>query len=106
MEYFIFSLHQKIDHTEEPCEHHRKDVAETRWESKVKGIELMRYQGSALREALIEVKDKTKDLFLKAEAQSLSKEVESCSFSTCMVVWCNILSAIQHVRKLTQSPNI
>ena len=41
--------------------------AETRWESKVKSVEPMRYQGAAVREALIEVRDHTKDPAIKAD---------------------------------------
>ncbi|XP_077052859.1 zinc finger MYM-type protein 1-like [Siphateles boraxobius] len=80
--------------------------AETRWESKVKSVEPMRYQGAAVREALIEVRDHTKDPAIKAEAQSLSEEVGSYRFSFCTVVWYDMLSAIQHASKLMQSPNM
>ncbi|KAI7800882.1 transposase [Triplophysa rosa] len=80
--------------------------AETRWESKVKSVEPMRYQGAAVREASIEVRDNTKDPAIKAEAQSLSEEVGSYRFSICTVVWCDMISAIQHVSKLMQSPNM
>lgn len=80
--------------------------AETRWESKVKSVEPMRYQGAAVREALIEVRDHTKDPAIKAEAQSLSEEVGSYRFSICTVVWYDMLSAIQHASKLMQSPNM
>jgi hypothetical protein len=80
--------------------------AETRWESKIKSVEPMRYQGAAVREALIEVRDHTKDSAIKAEAQSLSEEVGSYRFSTCTVVWYDMLSAIQHVSKLMQSPGM
>ncbi len=80
--------------------------AETRWERKVKSVEPMRYQGAAVREALIEVRDHTKDPAIKAEAQSLSEEVGSYRFSICTVVWYDMLSAIQHASKLMQSPNM
>ena len=80
--------------------------AETRWESKIKSVEPMRYQGAAVREALIEVRDHTKDSAIKAEAQSLSEEVGSYRFSICTVVWYDMLSAIQHVSKLMQSPGM
>lgn len=36
--------------------------AEARWKSKVKTIDPMRYQGTAMREALIEVRDPPKTL--------------------------------------------
>ncbi|XP_023809021.1 zinc finger MYM-type protein 1-like [Oryzias latipes] len=83
-----------------------KSWTETRWESKIKSIEPMRYQGAAVREALIEVRDKTKDPVIKAEAQSLSEEVGSYRFNICTVVWHDILSTIKHVSKLMQSPNM
>ncbi|KAI2661980.1 Zinc finger MYM-type protein 1 [Labeo rohita] len=80
--------------------------AETRWESKVKSVEPMRYHGAAVREALTEVRDNTKDPAIKAEAQSLSEQVGSYRFSICTVVWYDVLSAIQHVSKLMQSSNM
>ncbi|KAK0140221.1 Zinc finger MYM-type protein 1 [Merluccius polli] len=79
---------------------------ETRWESKVKSVEPMRYQGAAVREALIEVRDQTKDPAIKADAQSLSEEVGSYRFSICTVVRYDMLSAIQNVSKVMQSPNM
>ncbi len=60
--------------------------AKTRWESKVKSVKPMRYKGTAVREALIEVRDNTKDPAIKAGAQSLSEEVGSYRFSICTVV--------------------
>lgn len=80
--------------------------AETRWESKVKSIEPMRYQGATVREALTEVRDHTKDPAIKTEAQSLSEEVGSYRFSICTIVWYDVRSAIQHASKLMQSPNM
>lgn len=80
--------------------------AETRWESKIKSVEPIRYQGAAVREALIELRDNTKDPAIKAEAQCLSEEVGSYRFSICTVVWYDMLSTIQHVSKLMQSPNM
>jgi hypothetical protein len=70
---------------------------ETRWESKVKSVEPLRYQGVVVREALIEVRDQTKDPVIKIEAQSLSEELGSYRFSICTVVWYDILSQIQSV---------
>uniref|UniRef100_A0A8C8DNF5 Zinc finger MYM-type protein 1-like n=1 Tax=Oryzias sinensis TaxID=183150 RepID=A0A8C8DNF5_9TELE len=76
---------------------------DTRWESKVKSVEPMRYQSAAVREALLEVRDNTKDPVIKTEAQSLSEEVGSYRFSICTVVWYDILSHIQYVSKMMQS---
>nr|XP_046235720.1 uncharacterized protein LOC124054095 [Scatophagus argus] len=79
---------------------------DTRWESKVKSVEPLRYEATAVREALIEVIDHTKDPIIKVEAQSLSEEVGSYRFSICTVVWYDILSQTHHVSKLMQSPSI
>ena len=79
---------------------------DTRWESKVKSVEPLRYQAAAVREALIEVRDHTKDPIIKVEAQSLSEEVGSYRFSICTVVWYDILSQTHHVSKLMQSPSM
>lgn len=80
--------------------------SDTRWESKVKSVEPLRYQAAAVREALIEVRDHTKDPIIKVEAQSLSEEVGSYHFSICTVVWYDILSQTHHVSKLMQSPSM
>ncbi|XP_071210165.1 uncharacterized protein [Salvelinus alpinus] len=76
------------------------------WESKVKSVEPLRYQAAVVREALIEVRDQTKDPMIKIEAQSLSEEVGSYCFIICTVVWYDIWSQIQHVSKLMQSPSM
>lgn len=77
----------------------------TRWESKVKSAEPLRYQAAAVREALIEVGDHTKDPIIKVETQSLSEEVGSYRFGICTLVW-YILSQTHHVSKLMQSPSM
>lgn len=80
--------------------------SQTRWKSKIKIIGPMRYHGAAVREALIDARDNTKDPAIKAEAQSLSEEVGSYRFNICTVVCYDILSQIQHVSKLMQSPTM
>ena len=67
---------------------------ETRWESNVKGVEPLRYQAAAVREALIEVRHQTKDPVIKIEAQSLSEEVGSYRFTICAVVWYDIFFVV------------
>ncbi|KAM3833954.1 zinc finger MYM-type protein 1-like [Diretmus argenteus] len=80
--------------------------SDTRWESKVKSVEPLRYQAEKVRDALLEVRDQTNDSVTKTEAQSLSEEVGSYRFSICTVVWFDILSKIQLVSKLMQSPKM
>ncbi|XP_070409722.1 zinc finger MYM-type protein 1-like [Nothobranchius furzeri] len=80
--------------------------SDTRWESKIRSIEPFRYKAAAGREALIKVRDTTKEPKTKVEAQSLSEEVGSYRFSICTAVGYDILFQIQHVSKLVQSPNM
>ncbi|KAK7922330.1 hypothetical protein WMY93_009232 [Mugilogobius chulae] len=79
---------------------------DTRWESKIKSVEPMRFKAADVRNALIEIRDGTKDPVIKTEAQSLSEEVGSYRVSICTVVWFDILSKIHHVSKLMQSPSM
>ncbi|XP_076049669.1 uncharacterized protein LOC143030406 [Oratosquilla oratoria] len=80
--------------------------SDTRWESKIKSVEPLRYQAAAVRDALIEVRDPTKDSTIKVEAQSLAEEVGSYCLAICSVVWYDLLCQIQHVSKQMQSPSV
>ncbi|XP_059182372.1 uncharacterized protein LOC131961119 [Centropristis striata] len=83
-----------------------KSWAETRWESRIKSIEAVRYQAGQVREALLEVRETTKDPVVRVEAQSLAEEIGSYRFCICTAIWYDILSKIQHVSKLMQSPSM
>lgn len=75
--------------------------SDTRWESRIKSIQAVRYQAGQVRE---EVKETTADPLVKAEAQSLAQEIYH--FSICTVIWYDILNKIQHVSKLMQSSSM
>ncbi|QQP39921.1 Uncharacterized protein FKW44_013792, partial [Caligus rogercresseyi] len=83
-----------------------KSWAETRWESRIKSIEAVRYQAGQVREALLEVRETTADPVVRVEAQSLAEEIGSYRFCICTVIWYDILSKIQYVSKLMQSPSM
>lgn len=83
-----------------------KTWSETRWESRIDSIQAVRYQAGQVREALLEVRETTADPVVKVEAQSLAEEIGSYRFSICTVIWYDILSKIQHVSKLMQSPSM
>ena len=68
----------------------------------MKSVEPLMCQASEVRDALLEVRDKTNDALTKTEVQSLSEG--SYRFSICSVVWYDILIKIQAVSKLMQSP--
>lgn len=83
-----------------------KSWAETRWESRIKSIEAVRYQARQVREALLEVRETATDPVVRVEAQSLAEEIGSYRFCICTAIWYDILSKIQYVSKLMQSPSM
>ncbi|KAL6486779.1 hypothetical protein MHYP_G00034050 [Metynnis hypsauchen] len=83
-----------------------KAWSETRWESRIKSVQAVRYQAGQVREALLEVRETAADPMVKVEAQCLSEEIGSYRFSICTVIWYDILNKIQHVSKLMQSPSM
>ncbi|KAM3624160.1 uncharacterized protein V6R79_019961 [Siganus canaliculatus] len=83
-----------------------KSWSETRWESRIKSIEPLRYQADKVREALLEVREKTTDPIVKVETHSLAEEIGSFRFQICCMVWYEILSQINTTSKLLQSANM
>ena len=83
-----------------------KSWSETRWESRIKSIEAVRYQARQVRGALLEVRETTSDPVVRVEAQSLAEEIGSYRFSICTAIWYDILNQIQHVSKLLHSPSM
>ncbi len=75
-----------------------KSWTETRWESRVKSVEAVRYQAAEVRDALLEVKEKATDPVVKIEAQTLAEEVASYRFAICTEVWYDILIQIHHLK--------
>ena len=47
----------------------------------MKAVEPLRYEATAVREALLEVRNQAKDPIIRIEAQSLAEEVGSFRFS-------------------------
>ncbi|XP_057214502.1 zinc finger MYM-type protein 1-like isoform X2 [Triplophysa rosa] len=80
-----------------------KSWSDTRWESRVKSIEPLQHQPEKVREALLQVRENTKDPTVRIEAQSLAEEIGSFRFQICLVVWYNILRKINVTSKLLQS---
>ena len=78
--------------------------SDTRWESKIKSVEPLSYQTAKVRDALIEVRNHTKDSVLKVDAHCLSEEVGLYHFAIFSVVWYDLLCQIQHVSRQMQSP--
>ena len=83
-----------------------KSWSETRWESRIKSIEALRYQAEKVREALLEVRNKATDPVVAVEANSLAEEIGSFRFQICCAVLFDILTKINITSKLLQSTNM
>ena len=83
-----------------------KSWSDTRWESRIKSIEAVKYQAGQIRDALLEVRETTAEPVVRVEAQSLAEEVGSNRFCICTAIWYDILNKTQHVSALLQSPSM
>jgi hypothetical protein len=81
-----------------------KSLSSTRWESHVNSVKAIRVQMSDFREALLEVSEKDQDSKISSEAKSLAtNELGDFEFLMAIIIWFEILSAINLVSKLLQS---
>ncbi|XP_068250235.1 uncharacterized protein [Palaemon carinicauda] len=79
-----------------------KSWTDTRWESRINSVEVVRFQAAKVRDAFLEVRASTADPAIKIEAQALAEEVGSYRFSICTVVLYDTLRKVQTVNKLLQ----
>jgi hypothetical protein len=77
-------------------------LPETRRECRLRSVKRVRFQLLQIRDAL-EASKSTKDTKIKSEAQSLAENEFSFEFILAAVVWYELLSAIDEVRKSVQS---
>ncbi|XP_072146316.1 uncharacterized protein [Setaria viridis] len=81
-----------------------KPLSDTRWESRIKSVQPIRYQASQIISALKEVeRTATDDPKTVSDAQSLVTALEKFEFIVGMIVWDDILSTINIVSKRLQS---
>ena len=84
-----------------------KPVCETRWESRISAITPLRFQIEEIYDALVEIHlDKTRDSIAQSTAKGLSKQISCFKFLCSLVLWHDILSKINIVSKMMQSPNL
>jgi hypothetical protein len=78
-----------------------KSLSSTRWESHVESVKAIKTQMSDFREALLEVSDMDNDSKIRSEAKSLAtNELGDFEFLMSIIIWFEILSAINVVSKL------
>jgi len=83
-----------------------KPISDTRWESGVESIKPIRFQLCQVHDALVEVSELTKDPKIKSESSSLANYEFSYDFILSVVIWYELLSAINKVSKSLQSESM
>jgi len=81
-----------------------KSWSNTRWESRIKSVQAIRFQTPQIRSALIALeKASTDDPMEVSECQSLMSALENFKFIVGLVIWHDILFSINKVSKKLQS---
>lgn len=83
-----------------------KYLSNTRWESRIKSVQTIRFQAPKIKLTLSELKKSSEDPKSKSEAESLIGALESFEFLLGMIIWHDILSAINLVSKKLQSKSM
>lgn len=74
--------------------HTLKSLSETRWECRISSIKVLRFETKSILDALVAVKDSTKDRMVYNDANALAKEIFLFDFLVALVVWYDVLSQI------------
>ncbi|XP_050889765.1 uncharacterized protein LOC127095061 [Lathyrus oleraceus] len=84
-----------------------KSLSSTRWESRVESVKAIRTQMLEFTEALLEVSENDLDHKIQNEAKSLAtNELGDFEFLMAIIIWFEILSAINSVSKLLQEKDM
>ena len=84
-----------------------KSLSNIRWESRIKSIKAIRYQALHIRSALQELRDDpTAEAKDRSDAKNLFEVLGSFQFILGMVIWHDILFAVNTVSKKLQSPSM
>ncbi|XP_021980504.1 zinc finger MYM-type protein 1-like [Helianthus annuus] len=84
-----------------------KSLSQTRWESRLESVKAIRFQAPKLRDALMDLYRDSTEANVKSEAKSLvENELEKFEFLLAMVIWYEVLHAINVVSKNLQSKDM
>ncbi|XP_034198474.1 zinc finger MYM-type protein 1-like [Prunus dulcis] len=84
-----------------------KSLSVTRWESRIESVRAIRFQAADLREALLQLAESDGDSKITSEANSLATyELGNFEFLLGMVIWYDILGAVNVVSKNLQSEDM
>ncbi|XP_028116344.1 uncharacterized protein LOC114314100 [Camellia sinensis] len=80
-----------------------KPLSQTRWESRVESVKAIRYQAPQIRDALNRLANLGEPHNTKSEDESLATyEIENFEFLLGMIIWHNLLFAVNLVSKIFQ----
>lgn len=84
-----------------------KSVSSTRWESRIDSVKAIRFQCANIREALLQASDSDNDPLTSSEAKGLANnELGEYEFLVSIVIWYDILYAVNLVSKELQSKDM
>ena len=83
-----------------------KYLCNTRWQSQIKSVKAIRFQAPQIRLALLQLYKSCDDAKSKSEAENLASAFESFEFLLGLVIWYEILFAINMVSKKLQSKSL
>lgn len=84
-----------------------KPVSATRWESRIDAIKPLRYQLGEVYDALVDISlDGNRDKLSQHEAKCLATRITDFKFMCSIIIWHDILSKVNVVSKMLQSPNL
>ena len=79
-----------------------KPLSETRWESRVGSVKVLRYQATEIHSDLIDIADNLNDPQSSSEAESLADAISDFSFLVSVVFWYDILHRVNIISKTLQ----